>query len=115
MSQLQRTINSTHCIEFWFFDQKNSLFLAIYKTRNTGTGNRMREILETRGMFTRIPGNPLEDAGECSHFAIQGNARGDSGECSRRFRGMLSKIPRNVQEGSQEYSGRFRGIVSILN
>ena len=75
---------------------------AIYKTRNTGTGNGMRGIQGTRGMFTRIPGNPLEDSGECSHFSILGNVREDSGECSRRFRGMLLKIPGNVIEDSGE-------------
>ena len=56
---------------------------AIYKTRNTGTGNGMR------GMFTRIPGNLLEDSGECYYFP--GNVQEDSehsGECS--------KIPGNV-------------------
>ena len=35
---------------------------AIYKARNTGTENGMRE---TRGMSTRIPGNLLGDSGEC--------------------------------------------------
>ena len=35
----------------------------------------------TRGMFTRISGNLLEDSGECSHFSIPGNIREDSGEC----------------------------------
>ena len=54
---------------------------AIYKTRNTGTGNRMRGMQGTRGMFTRIPGNLLEDSGECSHFSIPGNIREDSREC----------------------------------
>ena len=49
---------------------------AIYKTRNTGMGNGMRGM---RGMFTRIPGNLLEDFGECSHFSIPGNVREDSG------------------------------------
>ena len=40
--------------------------LAIYKTRNTGTGNGTRGMQGTRGMFTRIPGNLLEDSGEDS-------------------------------------------------
>ena len=75
------------------------LLLAIYKIRNTGMGNGMRG---TRGMFTRIPGNLLEDSGECSHFSIAGNAQEDSRECSRRFRGMLLKIPRNAREDSGE-------------
>ena len=76
--------------------------MAIYKTRNTGTGNGMRRMQGTRGMFTRIPGNLLEDSGECSHFSIPGNIREDSGECSRRFRGMLLKIPGNAREDSGE-------------
>ena len=62
---------------------------AIYKTRNTGVGNGMREMQGTQGMFTRIPGNLLEDSGESSHLSIPGNAREDSGECSRRFWGMF--------------------------
>ena len=35
----------------------------------------------TQGMFTRFPGNLLQDSGECSYFSITGNAREDSGEC----------------------------------
>ena len=73
---------------------------AIYKTRNTGIGNEMRG---TQGMFTRIPGNLLEDSGECSHFSIPGNAREDSGEYLRRFWGMFERIPGNLQEDSGEY------------
>ena len=76
--------------------------MVIYKTRNTGTGNGMREMLGTRGMFTRIPGNVLEDSGECSFSNIPGNVQEDSGECSRRFRGMLKKILGNAQEDSGE-------------
>ena len=55
--------------------------MAIYKTRNTGTGNGIRGMQGTQGMFTGIPGNLLEDYGECSHFSIPGNIREDSGEC----------------------------------
>ena len=61
---------------------------AIYKTRNTETGNGMRGMQGMRGMFPRIPGNLLEDFGECSHFNIPGNGREDFGECPRRLRGM---------------------------
>ena len=75
---------------------------AIYKTRNTGMGNGMRGMQGTRGMFTRIPGNLLEDSGESSHFSIPRNVQEDSGECSRRFRGMSLKIPGNVPEDSEE-------------
>ena len=64
----------------------------------------MQGMQGTRGMFTMISRNVLEDSGECSHFSILGNAREDSGECSRRFRGMLEKIPGNVPEDSEEYS-----------
>ena len=80
----------------------NKKLTAIYKTRNTGTGNRMRGMQGTRGMFSRIPGNLLEDSGESSHFSIPGNAQEDSGECSRRFRGMSLKIPGNVRDDSGE-------------
>ena len=59
-------------------------------------GNGMRGMQGTRGMFTRIPGNFLEDSEECSHFSIPGNIREDSGECSSRFRGMFKKIPMNL-------------------
>ena len=68
-------------------------------------GNGMRG---TRGMFTRIPGNLLEDSEECSHFSIAGNAQEDSQEFSRRFRGMLLKIPGNVPEDSEK--SKFRII-----
>ena len=49
-------------------------------------GNGMWEMQGTYGMVCRIPGNLLEDSGECFHFNIPGNAQEDSGECSRRFR-----------------------------
>ena len=84
---------------------------AIYKTRNTGTGNGMRG---TRGMFTRIPGNLLEDSGECYYFNIPGNVEEDSGECSERFRGTFEEIPGNVPEDygecSRKFRRRFRGM-----
>ena len=52
--------------------------MAIYKTRNTGTGNGMRGM---RGMFTRVPGNLLEDSGEYYYFNIPANVSEASGEC----------------------------------
>ena len=60
----------------------------------------------TRGMFTRIPGNLLENSGECCYFIIPGNV----GECSKRFRGMFEEIPGIVRRDSGEYSKRFRGM-----
>ena len=77
---------------------------AIYKTRNTGTGNGMRGMQGMRGMSTRIPGNLLEDSRKCSHFSIPVNAREDS-------EGMLLKIPGNVPKDSEECSRRFRGML----
>ena len=77
----------------------------------------MRGMRGTYGMFTRIPGNLLEDSGEFYYFNIPvnvqehsgefqqrflgfkrilGNAQNYSAECSRRFRGMFKKIPRNL-------------------
>ena len=61
----------------------------------------------TRGMFTRIPVNPLEDSGECYFFNILGNVQEDIGECSRRFRGMFKKIPGNVPGDSGKSKFRF--------
>ena len=95
---------------------RNSLVVrwAIYKTRNTGTGNGMRGMQGTRGMFTRIPGNLLEDSGECYYFNIPGNVPQDSGECSKRFRGMFEEIPGNIQENSGECSRRFWGMLKKI-
>ena len=49
-------------------------------------GSGMRGMRGTRGMFTRIPRNLIED----------------SGKCSKRFRGMFPKIPGNVREDPGE-------------
>ena len=43
--------------------------MAMYKTRYTETGNGMRG---TRGMFTRIPGNRLEDSGKVIILTFRG-------------------------------------------
>ena len=57
-----------------------------------------------------------EHSGECSRRfrgmlnKIPGNVQKDSGECSRRFRGMLKKIPGNVRKDSGECLKRFRGM-----
>ena len=76
---------------------------TIYKTRNTGTGNGMRGMRGTRGLFTRIPG-------ECYYFNIPGNVPEDSGECSKRFWGMFEEILGNVQEDSGGCTRKFWGI-----
>ena len=66
--------------------------MSIYRTRNTGTGNGMWGTRGTRGMFTKILRNLLEDLGECYYFNIPGNVQIDSVECSRRFWGMFKEI-----------------------
>ena len=70
----------------------------------------MRGIRGARGMFTRIPGNLLEDSGECYYFNIRGNVQEDSGEYSRGFRGMLKKIPGYVDKDSRKYSKRLNAL-----
>ena len=70
----------------------------------------MQGMRGTRGMFTRIPGNLLEDSGECYYFNIPGNVEEDSGQCSKKFWGMFRKIPGNVSEDSGECFRRFRGM-----
>ena len=63
---------------------------AMYKTRNTGTGNVAKHSGEChqilRGMLLNIPGNVTKH----------------SGECHKTFRGMSSKIPGNVAKHSRE-------------
>ena len=54
---------------------------AIYQTRNTGTGNGMRGMQGTWGMFTRIPENVLILAFRGIFEKIPGNVIKDSGEC----------------------------------
>lgn len=68
------------------------------KTRNTGSGNGIRGTQGTREMFSRIPGNLLEDSGECYHFNIPLNLQEDSGvvlvdteECLKSFWGVFEK------------------------
>ena len=80
---------------------------AIFKTRNKRTGNGMRWMRGTRGMFIGIPGNFSEDSGKCYYFNIRGNVEEDSGECSKIFQGMLVKIPGNAREDSREYWQRY--------
>ena len=55
--------------------------MAIYKTRNTGTGNGTRGMQGTRGMFTMIPGNAHILVFQGMFQKIPGNAIKDSGEC----------------------------------
>ena len=88
---------------------------AMYKTRNTGTGNGMRgtqgmggmlssgECRQTfRGMSSNILKNVAKHSGECRQTFqrmspnIPGSVAKYSGECDRKFRVMLPNIPGNV-------------------
>ena len=74
-------------------------------------GNGMWGMQGRQGMFTKIPGNLLEDSREYFHFTIPRNSRKDfeeiprnvredSGECSRRFWGMFQEILGDVIKDS---------------
>ena len=41
---------------------------------------------------------------------LPGNVQRDSGECSRKFRGMLVKVPENVGKDSRKYSKRLNAL-----
>ena len=71
----------------------------MHKSRNTGTGNRMRETQGMGGMLPNIPGNVLK------HF----------GECREIFRGMSSNIPGNVLKYSEECCQTLREISPIFD
>ena len=94
-----------------------TLQTAIYKTRNTGTGNGMWGI---QGMLNKIPGNVKTDSGEClKRFRgmfekIPGNVQEDSGECSRESRGIFEKILGNVQKDSGVCWQRFSRILKKI-
>ena len=107
------------------FFEKYILVEAMYKTRNTGTGNGMRgtrgiggmlysgECGQTfRGMPSNIPRNVAKHSGECPQTFrgmssqifqgmspnIPGNVAKYSGECRQTFRGMSSKNPENIRK-----------------
>ena len=71
----------------------------MYKTRNTGTGNKMQgmwgmgENVIFRGISPNIPGNVLKH----------------SGECPQTYRGMSPNIPGNVAKHSVECPIYFDG------
>ena len=69
---------------------------------------------ETQGkqvVFTRIPGNLLEDSTECYHFRIPGNVQDDSEEYCRIFQGIFENILGNIQEDCR---GMFKEIPGIV-
>ena len=80
--------------------------MAMYKTRNTGTGNRMQGTRGIRGMLYSgecrqtfremspdIPGNVLKHSKD-----IPGNVVKYYGECRQTFRGISSKNPENIRK-----------------
>ena len=77
-----------------FNSYKHVLAAAMYKTRNTGTGNGMRGKRGIGGMLY---------SGECRQtfrkmsLNIPGNVTKHSGECRQIFRGMSPNIPENVK------------------
>ena len=110
---------------------------AMYKTRNTGTGNGMRGMLYSgecrktfRGMSSNIPGDILKHSGEC-HKRFRGMSPNIPGkvairlcikpgiqergtECRQLFRGMYSDILGNVTKHFGECLQIFRGISSNI-
>ena len=91
------------------------LSLAMYKTRDTGTGNGMRGMGECC-----IPGNVAKHSGGCPQLFrgmllnIPGNVAKYSGEYCQTFWGISSNIPGNVIKHSGEYSQTFRGMSSKI-
>ena len=107
--------------------------MAMYKTRNAGTGTGMRgtrgirgmlysgECRQTfRGMLPNIPGNVLKHSGECPQTFrgmspnIPGNVAKHSWECCQTFRRMSKKIPGNVLKHSEECHQTFWGMSSKI-
>ena len=87
--------------------------------------NEDQTLIQTRKYFERNNNILLKpgiqergtECGECGEWAfrgmlkkIPGNVQKDSGECSTGFRGMFNKTPGNAQEDSGECSKRFRGM-----
>ena len=96
------------------FFYKRHFYSRLYKTRNTGMrtecGKRGECPLGFRGTCQRFPVNVIILTFRGMLKKILRNAPKDSGECSRRFRGMLKKVPGmlvkilwNAQEDSGEY------------
>ena len=99
--------------------------MAMYKTRNTGTGNGMQGTRGIGGMWPNIPGNVLKHSGECRQTfrgrssnipgtfrAISQNIPGNVAKHSEDIPGMSPNIPGNVTKYSGECRQTFRGISS---
>ena len=95
--------------------------MAMYKNRDTETGNGMRGTRGIGGMLSissNIPGNVLKHSGACPQTFrgipsnIPGNVLKHSEECSQTFRGMSPNIPGNVIRYSGECRQTLRGMFS---
>ena len=77
---------------------------------NTRAGKRIQEMQGTRGAFTRILGNLLNNLCECPKMLnkVLGNVQEHSEESLKRFREMFKKIPDNLNLDS------FREIYQIF-
>ena len=91
---------------------------AMYKIRNTGTGNGMRG---TRGMEGMLYSGecPQTFWGMLQTFRgispnILGNVIKYSGECCQTFQGMSSNIPVNVAKHYEECPQTFQGMSSNI-
>ena len=128
-----KSLHTKYCPFFTKIYIKGS---AMYKTRNTGTGNGMRgtrgiggmlysgecrqifrechQILG--GMSPNILGNIAKYSGECRQIFrgmwpnIPGNVVKHSGECPQIFRETSPNIPGNVTKHFREYHQRFHGM-----
>ena len=106
----------------------------MYKTGNTGTGNRMRgtrgkggglysgECCQTfRVMSSNIPRNVVKHSGKCRQTFqeispnIPKNAPKHSKECPQTFQGMSPRIPENVLKHSRECCQTFWGMSPMLD
>ena len=87
--------------------------MAMYKTRNAGTGNGMRGTRGTRGMGGMLYSGECHQTFPGMSPNIPGNVIRHSGECHQTFRGMSSDIPGNVIKHSRECPQTFREILPI--
>ena len=79
--------------------------MAMYKTRNTGTGNGMQGTRGIGGMWPNIPGNVLKHSGECRQ-----TFRGRSSNIPGTFRAISQNIPGNVAKHSEDIPGMSPNI-----
>ena len=84
---------------------------AMYKIRNTGTGNGMRG---TRGMGGMLHSGEHHQIFRGMSSNIPGNVAKHSGECHQTFRGMSPNTPGNVVKHSGERRQTFQEMLPIF-